>query len=84
MEIIKEYLIDEALVLIPALIILGEIIKGAEFIKNKYIPLALLFFGIVFSLALIGTNVDAVVQGVLVAGGAVFGHQLYKQSKEIE
>lgn len=81
MELIQEYLFQEALVVIPVLLILGKIIKSTNVIKDKYIPLTLLFVGIAFTLAIIGLNVDAVIQGVLVAGAAVFGHELYKQSK---
>jgi len=84
MEFLNEYLIEEALIVVPVLLILGKIIKGTDFIKDKYIPLTLLFVGIIFAIALIGLNVDAVIQGILVAGAAVFGHELYKQSKEID
>jgi len=81
-EILNEYLIQEALIVIPVLLILGKIIKVTDLIKDKYIPVTLLFVGIAFAVALIGLNVDAVIQGILVAGGAVFGYELYKQSKE--
>jgi len=83
-ELLNEYLIQEALILIPALLILGKIIKKTDVIKDKYIPITLLFVGIAFAIALIGINVDAFIQGILVAGAAVFGHELYKQSKERE
>jgi len=83
-EILNEYLIQEALIVIPVLLILGKIIKVTDFLKDKYIPVTLLFVGIGFAVALIGLNVDAVIQGILVAGAAVFGHELYKQSKEID
>ncbi len=82
MELLNEYLLQEALIVIPVLLILGKIIKETDVLKDKYIPLTLLGVGIVFAIALIGFNVDAVIQGVLVAGAAVFGHELYKQSQE--
>jgi len=84
MEMLNEYIIEQALIVIPVLLILGKIIKSTDVIKDKYIPLTLLFVGVVFAIALIGFNVDAVIQGILVAGAAVFGHELYKQSKEID
>lgn len=84
MDFINEYLIDEALIVIPVLIILGEVIKGTPNIKSWLIPYVLLFFGIAFSVFIIGFNVDAVIQGVLVSGAAVFGYELYKQVKEKE
>jgi len=46
------------------------------------IPYALLVIGIGFTIALIGLSPDSILQGVLVAGAAVFGNQLFKQYKE--
>ncbi|WP_276327868.1 phage holin family protein [Clostridium cochlearium] len=40
----------------------------------------LLVVGILGSIALIGLNVNAVIQGILTAGAAVFGDQLVKQT----
>lgn len=82
MELLNEYLFDDALVIIPALLILGKIFKETPKFKDWLIPHVLLVLGIVFAVALMGFNVDAVIQGVLVSGAAVFGHQLYKQVKE--
>ena len=73
------YLIDEALVLIPVLIILGQIVKEIKRIPDKYIPLILLVLGIAGAIALIGISADSVIQGILVAGAAVYGNQIYKQ-----
>ena len=50
-----------------------------EVIPDKFIPLILLVFGIGGALAIMGPTVDAVIQGVLVAGAAVYGNQLVKQ-----
>ena len=36
METIKEFVIDQALIIIPVLYIIGTIIKGTEKINNKY------------------------------------------------
>ena len=81
MEILN-YIVENALILIPALIILGAIIKGIEKIPDKYIPLLLLPLGIVGAMALGGWTVDSVIQGVLVTGVAVYGNQVYKQLKK--
>lgn len=83
-ELLNEYIIEQALILIPALLILGKIIKGTDVIRDKYIPVTLLVIGIFFAIMLIGINVDAVIQGILVSGAAVFGHQIVKQSKEVD
>ena len=83
MEILS-YIIDNALVLIPALVIIGAIVKHIEVIPDKFIPLILLVFGVGGALAIMGPTVDAVIQGVLVAGAAVYGNQLVKQMGKTE
>lgn len=82
MEFINEYLIQEALVVIPVLLILGAFIKGTPRVKDWTIPYVLLVIGVTITVAMLGFNVDAIIQGVLVSGAAVFGNQLYKQAKE--
>lgn len=84
LELLNEYLVQEALIVIPVLLILGKIIKETTLIENKYIPVTLLGLGIGFTLFLMGFNVHAVLQGILVAGAAVFSHQLYTQAKDKE
>lgn len=79
-----QYITQNALILIPALNILGMILKGFEKIPDKFIPLILLVFGVAGTLALAGLSADAVVQGVLVAGAAVYGNQIVKQMKKEE
>lgn len=78
------YITENALILIPVLIIIGQIIKGIEAIANKWIPLILLPLGIVGAMALGGWTVDSAIQGILVAGAAVYGNQLVKQLKTEE
>ena len=78
-EIIKE----EGLVLVPAIYVLGMMLKGANFVADKYIPLLLLPLGVLGSLALQGFSAAALVQGVLITGLCVYGNQVGKQlSKE--
>lgn len=83
MEII-EYITQNALILIPALLVLGKIIKEIKTIPDKFIPLILLPFGVVGAMALGGWTVDSAIQGVLVTGAAVYGNQIYKQLKKEE
>ena len=81
MEILS-YIMDNALVLIPVLVIIGEIIKNIEKIPDKWIPLILLPIGIAGALALGGLSVDSAIQGILVTGAAVYGNQIVKQLKK--
>jgi len=83
MEILN-YIVENALILIPAQLVIGQIIKGIEKIPDKYIPLILLVFGIAGAFACVGFSVEAVIQGVLVTGAAVYGNQIVKQLKKDE
>lgn len=83
MELLS-YIMDNALILIPVLLILGQIVKGMQKIPNKWIPLILLPIGIAGALALGGPSVDSAVQGVLVTGVAVYGNQVVKQITKSE
>ena len=74
-----QYITENALIMIPALLIIGQIIKGIEKISDKWIPLILLPVGIAGALALGGLSVDSTVQGVLITGAAVYGNQVVKQ-----
>lgn len=76
---ITEYITQNALVLIPVLYIIGMIIKNTDKISDKYIPVILLVFGIIGTIAIMGINVNAVIQGVLVTGATVYANQLVKQ-----
>ena len=77
-----EYISENALLMIPVLNIIGMIIKNTEKIPDKYIPLILLFFGIVGAVAIMGVSPKSVIQGVLITGTAVYGNQVYKQLKK--
>ena len=83
MEIIT-YITENALILIPVLIIIGLILKKLEFIPDKYIPVILLPLGILGAMALGGWTVESAIQGILVTGAAVYGNQIVKQLKKNE
>ena len=79
MEILN-YIIENRLVLVPVLYIMGEFIKRTEYFSNKHIPMLLLLLGIFFSIAMGGdTAINNIIQGILVAGVTVLGNQLVKQ-----
>lgn len=80
----QNYILDQALILIPVIYILGLFLKKSTVVKDKYIPLILLFFGIALSLLLVGLNVQGIIQGILVSGTAVFANQIIKQSLKQE
>ena len=78
------YIVDNALILVPVLYIIGTFLKGLEIINDKYIPLILMVFSIAFSIAILGLNVDSIIQGILITGATVLSNQLIKQSKKDE
>ena len=78
------YIVDNALILVPVLYIIGTFLKGLEIINDKYIPLILMAFSIVFSIAILGLNVDSIIQGILITGATVLSNQLIKQYKKDE
>ena len=84
MEMLKDYILDNALILIPAIYVIGAILKGTELIKDRYIPVILLPIGVILAMLLVGFNVNGFIQGVLVTGVAVYANQLVKQALKEE
>lgn len=83
MDILK-YITENALILIPVLLIIGQILKNIQAIPDKWIPVILLPLGVIGAMALGGWTVDSAIQGILVTGCAVYGNQIYKQLKDGE
>lgn len=80
---ILNYVVQEGLIMIPVLYIIGEIVKGTELLSNKWIPLVLLVISIGFTPLLLGAyDANNIVQAVLVAGATVFGNELLKQTNK--
>ena len=75
------YITENALILIPVLVVIGQIIKNIQLIDNKWIPLILLPLGVAGAMALGGWTIDAAIQGVLVTGAALYSNQIVKQMK---
>ena len=84
-EMIFNYIVEDGLILIPVLYIIGEIIKQTLIIKDKWIPLILLFFGVLFSVLLLNDPmINNIIQGILITGVTVFFDQVKKQYFEKE
>ena len=76
------YITENAYILIPALWIIGRILKGINKIPDKWIPRILLPFGVIGAMALGGWTFESAIQGVLITGTAVYGNQIVKQLKK--
>ena len=83
-ELLTGYILEHCLVLIPALWVIGALLKNTPKVPNWLVPYVLLVCGVVGACLLVGFSVDGVIQGVLVAGVAVLGHQLLKQASQKE
>lgn len=81
MEQLLQFIIEEALIVIPALWIVGTFLKQTPNVSDWTIPWCLLALGIAASVALMGLEPHAIIQGVLVTGAAVLGHQLKIQTE---
>ena len=80
---ILNYVVQEGLVMVPVLFVIGEIVKGTELLSNKWIPLALLVVSVGFTPLVLGAyTADNIVQAILVVGVTVFGNELIKQSSK--
>lgn len=84
MENLMSYVVDNALILIPVIYVLGMMLKGTSLIPDKYIPVVLLPVGVILAMLLVGFNVNGFIQGVLVVGVAVYTNQLIKQALKEE
>lgn len=84
MEMLKDYVMENALILIPVVYVLGMMLKGTEKVPDKYIPIILLPIGIILAMLIVGFTVNGFIQGVLVVGVAVYANQLIKQALKEE
>ena len=75
-----QYIVDEALIIVPVLWVVGVFLKQTPFIPNWAIVWVLLFLGVTLTMALLGVSIFSLMQGILVTGAAVMGHQLLKQT----
>lgn len=78
---LEQFIIQEALFIVPVLWILGYMLKKTPKVQDWTIPYILLIVGLALALWTLGFTPAAVAQGFLVTGAAVLGHQLVTQAK---
>lgn len=76
---ISSFIPDSLIVLVVATNMLGIFLKEIEVVKDNYIPVILLMFSTVFSIAIMGLSPESVLQGVITWGVAVGIHQTIHQ-----
>lgn len=86
-----DFIRPELLTLIPLLYVVGMILKDAAFVRDNHIPLILGGVGVVLAICYVCGDAatisltavaTAVTQGILCAGVAVYGNQIFKQMKK--
>lgn len=75
---------DELVFIVPALWCVGYWLKSTPNVKDWIIPYLLCLLSIAGSIMTVGFSVEAVANGVIAVGLAVFGNQLVKQAKNVE
>lgn len=79
------YIVENSLVVIPILLVIGVMFKDSKRIKDKYIPILLLVLGVLLTIGLRqDISIDTVVQGVLVTATSVYLNQVVKQLRKRE
>lgn len=80
----KDFIVEQALILIPVLYIIGVFLKQSNAVKDEIIPLVLLSLGILCSNLLLGFGIQSTIQGILVTGTTVLTNQVFKQADKTE
>ncbi|MCC3358778.1 phage holin family protein [Bacillus sp. REN16] len=77
-----QFLNENYYMLVPVLWVIGYFLKATPTIPNWSIAWILLGVSLVGGAFFYGFTAEALYNGVIAAGVAVFGHQLYKQTAE--
>lgn len=77
-----EFLNENYYMLVPVLWVIGYFLKQTPNIPNWSITWILLAISLVGGTFFYGFSAEAVYNGIIAAGVAVLGHQMYKQTAE--
>lgn len=79
-ELFDIQLHEELILIVPALLIIGFILKQTPKVPDWTIPWAILILGTVAGIATLGTTVEGIANGVIAGGIAITTHQSAKQT----
>lgn len=79
---LTNFIPESLFILVVATNILGVFLKKIECIRDNFIPVILLGFSILFSMALEGAKPVSFLQGVIIWGVAIGLHQTMHQIKK--
>ncbi|VTT35872.1 Uncharacterised protein [Enterococcus casseliflavus] len=81
---VGDFILEEGLVMILVLWIIGYFVKHAGILRTEWIPFLLLGISLVFTPLFLGSyTAEHIVQAVLVTGAAVLGHQFVIQGDHL-
>ena len=80
MDFLNQYLVAQMGIVVVVLWVVGALLKRTPKVPDWAIVWLLLVLGVIGGLFIVGFTVQGVLQGVLAAAVAVFGHQMYKQT----
>ena len=84
MEQLLNMIVEDGLIMIPALFVIGEIVKQTETVNKRWIPVIIITVSFILTpLVLGGHTADNVVQAILVAGAPVLGHEVWKNGNDV-
>lgn len=79
--LVKQYIEPEMLIVVPALLFLGWMMKSTPKVPDWLIPYINTVVGIVAGILIIHSVVDGIIQGILVSAMSVLVYNLYRQWK---
>lgn len=95
LEIIKEFIKPELMILVPVIYFIGMGLKRSTLVNDKYIPMLLGLFAIILCVIWVMATSDignykdvlmaifvAITQGVICTGLSVYVNQLFKQKNK--
>ncbi len=77
---ILKYVIEDALILIPVLYIIGVFLKRIPHVPDWVIPWLVLIVGAISGYFIVGEVFSGIIQGILASGATVLANQLFKQT----
>ena len=79
---IMNFVPESLFILVVATSTFGVFLKQVQTVKDNYIPVILLTFSIVFSLALLGFSAQNILHGIICWGVSIGLHQTIHQFKK--
>jgi len=79
--LVKQYIQPEMLIVVPALLFLGWMMKSTPKVPDWLIPYVNTIVGILVGIAMTPTIVDGIIQGILVSAMSVLVYNLFRQWK---